>query len=216
MRQVLTLVATYTGILLLAPIIFDIFRFAGAQFIAEEVLSAHSWLLQVITYTPVLLLLVIFLFATLRSPKHYGFVYNKELLGVSLAVGVVSAFVIYFFGTLDTLGLPADPSLLVVVGYLVTWGLLGPLVEEFFFRGFMQTSFTHAIKHPRAPYIAIALTVVFEVLFHMPGRGWVQVSYLAVFGVVACWVYMRTKSLLGPFIIHAVGNAGALVLFWLL
>ena len=216
MRRLLTLLATYAGLLILTPVIFDIFRFAGLQFVSESLLAQHGWIPYLLTYTPVLLLLFIFLKATLRPAKNYGFRYSSEWLGVSVVIGLVSAVVIFLFGRVSTLGVPSDPSMLVALGYLLSMALVGPLVEEFFFRGFMQTALTKAINHRYSTHFAIALTVLFEVLFHGTESTWIQIGYLAFFGAAACIVYARTKSLLGPFIIHALGNGGALILFWVL
>ena len=186
------------------------------HFLSEATLQQHGWISQLLVYIPVLLLLVVFLKATLRAAKNYGFRINTHWLGISAGIGVVSAAVIFLFGTLPSSGVPSNPSVLVALGYLLSWGLVGPFVEEFFFRGFMQTSLTEALNTRYAAAIAIAFTVVFEVLFHGSGRGWIQVTYLAVFGLAACIVYARTKSLLGPILIHVLGNAGSLILFWAL
>ena len=221
MRRLLTLLATYAGILFLAPPLFAVFRLAGEQFISSQVLAAHPWLLQVITYTPILLLLLIFLKATLRPAADYGFVYTEKWLWVSVAIGVVSAVCLYaldmYSGFFSTHNIHTNPSLLVAAGYLFSWALLGPFVEEFFFRGFIQTTVQEALTSKYAVHVAVGVAVIFEVLFHAVfGSELLQLSYVAVFGLAAGIVYARTNSLLGPFLIHAIGNGGELLLFWLL
>lgn len=216
MRRLLLLLATYAGLLILTPIIFDIFRYAGMQFFSEALLAQHGWIEYLLVYTPVLVLLFVFLKATLRPAKEYGFIYNHEWLGVSVVIGLVSAVAFFVFGDSTSAQIPADPSFFVALGYLLSVALVAPLAEEFFFRGFMQTALTKAIDHRYATHFAIALTVLFEVLFHGSGSSWVQIGFFALFGLAACVVYARTKSLLGPFIIHALGNGGELLLLWLL
>ena len=58
----------------------------------------------------------------------------------------------------------------------------------------------------RAPQDAVGTAIVSS----LP-----QLFYVAIFGVLAGWVYARTKSLVGPLLIHGIGNAGELILYWL-
>lgn len=221
MRKPYTLLVSYAAVLFLAPQIFAIFRLSGTYLLGEQLLHAHPWLAQTVTYAPVAALLFIFLKATLRPASHYGFRYDKQLLGTSAGIGALSAAVLYTMdaasGFFAASNIPADPTVLAAAGYLLSWGIVGPLVEEWFFRGMIQTSLIDAIEGEWKIHPAIVLTVALELLFHAAfGIDWVQLAYVAAFGLAASAVYMRTRSLLGPLLIHAIGNGGELLLFWIL
>jgi membrane protease YdiL (CAAX protease family) len=92
--------------------------------------------------------------------------------------------------------LPAGKGDLLL--FLLTGALISPFVEELFFRGLLYGFF-------RRWGVALGLiltTAVFAGL-HLPGLPVTQ----AIGGLVFCLAYEKGKSLLAPYIIHALGNA---------
>lgn len=222
----------YAGVILLLPLVIDVFSTAGSVLLGTELVQAHAWLPTVLAYTPLLVLLWIYAFSSLKRKEHFGFIWSRKLLLTSLGIGVLSAFVLYgvdiLTGTLAQFGAPRNPAPLAAGGFLISWGLLAPFVEEFFFRGMIQTSFadmeSKAWIHP-----SIWITACMEMLFHYsfplyqaaPGEvlstmlaTTPQALYVGVFSFAASWIFFKTKSLVGPFIIHALGNIGELLLYW--
>lgn len=216
MRKLLSLIVVYAALLVIAPVLLDIFRLAGMQFVSEEVLNTHGWLEQLFSYTPIFLLILAFLLSRLTPFDKLGFVFKKDYVAVSIGLGVLAALTSWALNTLGGSGLTTQPSFFVAIGYLLVWGLFAPLVEEIFFRSIIQTSLQNAISTVHAPTIVIGLTALFEVLFHLPITQVTTGLYLSAFAVAASIVYYKTRSLLGPYLIHAIGNSGALILYWVL
>jgi membrane protease YdiL (CAAX protease family) len=233
MRTAVFIVNVTLAIIIL-PLVLSIFSAAGFILIGEQLWAQEPWLSWVAQFVPVLALLVMYVFATLEPPKKFGLFWSKKLLWFSIGVGVAAGAALYImdvvFDKFAEFTIPADPTLSVALGYVFALGILVPFTEELLFRGLIQTSLTERIKsdwaiHP-AIWIAVGLEVVAHasgaLLFADPGQGLValwgrvpQLLYVFVFGAIGGWVYHRTQSLTGPFLIHALGNALELLLYWL-
>lgn len=222
------------------PLVLSIFQAAGYIIIGEVLWGQEPWLAQVAGFGPLLALLIIYVFATLEPAQTYGVAWSKDLLWLSIGAGVIAGPVIYFtnilfdvFFSVDVFGqfsIPQDPSLSVAAGFLFSLAVLVPITEELLFRGLIQTSFTQRINNTWRVHPAIWIAVGLEVLAHASGAVLFaaegealsalftrlpQLLYVFVFGAIGGWVYHRTKSLTGPILIHALGNAGELALYWL-
>ena len=79
--------------------------------------------------------------------------------------------------------------------------VLAPVVEEFLFRGFMLNRWLRKYGTLKA----VALSSTTFALFHIEILGGF------VFGVVLSLIYLRTRSLFGPIIVHITNNAIALL-----
>lgn len=218
----ITLILNCLILIIVFPLVSAIFRQAARIVFGEELIQTYPFLGGLTSYMIILFLLVFYLYATLEPLRNYGFLYSKKLLMTSTAIGVIAAVVLYMVdkeaGAYQALGVPASPSVIAVIGFLVFWAIIGPLVEEVLFRGIIQTTFS---KHFSGDVIPIVATVTLEVIMHMGVLGggvssYAMLGYVAVFSTAASIVYARTKSLLGPFLIHALGNGGELILYWLL
>lgn len=90
--------------------------------------------------------------------------------------------------------------------YFVTL-LLGPICEEFFFRGFIFRGL-----RSRWPFWAAALvSAAFFAVTHWPGAGWGAASPILVFeitcgGIAAAYAYEVSGSLLAPMTLHVLWN----------
>lgn len=216
------------------PLVFSIFNAAGYILIGQALWDAEPWLSWVARFFPLLVILSIYVFATLEPAKKYGLFWSKQLLWTSVGIGIVAGAVLYVidvvFDTFAAFTIPHDPTFSVAAGYVFALGVLVPITEELLFRGLIQTTLSEHIKsswkvHP-AIWIAVGLEVIAHasgaVLFAEPGQAFPalvsqvpQLVYVFIFGALGGWVFHRTKSLTGPILIHALGNVGELLLYWL-
>ncbi len=94
---------------------------------------------------------------------------------------------------------PLPPSKLLVLVYLVVGGLIGPVAEEIFFRGFLYGFFRQW-----GVSAAVALSTLLFVLPHLTGGNLPFTQIVG--GIVFAIAYEREKSLLAPITIHCLGN----------
>ncbi|MFT4249996.1 MAG: lysostaphin resistance A-like protein [Candidatus Woesearchaeota archaeon] len=219
--RITKIVTSILLLLLFIPLIQELFAQLGLTLFGEALYEDNPWLRTIFTHGILLVLVMLYFLAQLEPLREWGFVYKKQLLLTSTAIGVLAAITLFFVdnqeGLFAAYNVPTNPTLLVAIGFLFTWGILGPLAEELLFRGALQTTLT---RYTTKPWIPILVTVVCEValhagLFYAGIKNVPMLLYVAVLATIACWVYYRTKSLLGPFIIHALGNAGELLLYWI-
>lgn len=83
--------------------------------------------------------------------------------------------------------------------------ILAPVVEEFIFRGYLLNRWT--LRFGAVP--AIILSSGLFAFLHPDMLG------AFVFGVFQCLLYMKTRSLVGPMLVHFVNNVLAVSLEWL-
>jgi membrane protease YdiL (CAAX protease family)/uncharacterized RDD family membrane protein YckC len=99
-----------------------------------------------------------------------------------------------------------DPNLLIAISAVVVIGLVAPVTEELFFRGFVFAGLRSRWSLWPA---AIAVGLIFG-LVHAP-TGITTVVPLAALGVALCWLYDRTGSLWPCVFAHVINNGLALV-----
>ena len=104
-----------------------------------------------------------------------------------------------------------DRHWLVPLGILVV--LVGPILEEFSYRGLLQRSMTQSGLRP---WPAIMLTSLLFALMHLGNSDPQAVAALFVLSLALGWAYEKSGSLLAPIVMHAVFNLANLVLaMWL-
>jgi membrane protease YdiL (CAAX protease family) len=110
-----------------------------------------------------------------------------------------------------------DEGPMAFIVLLVAAGVLAPIIEELFFRGFL-----FGLYRRRQPlWVAYAISSVLFTLLHIePTRmSPPQIVGLSVgillLAVLLAWMYQRTGSLIPSIIAHAVNNATGLILFYL-
>lgn len=99
-----------------------------------------------------------------------------------------------------------DPNLLIAISAVVVIGLVAPVTEELFFRGFV---FAGLRSRWSLWPSAIAVGLIFGIV-HAP-TGLTAVVPLAGLGVALCWLYERTGSLWPCVAAHVVNNGLALL-----
>ena len=99
---------------------------------------------------------------------------------------------------------------------LIMAGVVAPIVEELFFRGFL-----FGMYRRRQPlWVAyVASSLLFTVLHLMPGQmNLPQMAGLSIgiflLAMLLAWLYQRTGSLYPGMLAHAVNNATGLILFY--
>ncbi len=90
------------------------------------------------------------------------------------------------------------PSVMWYAMWLVV--LLGPIVEELFFRGLAYT----ALKRRLGIGWAMVLSAFVFSLLHLDPVGFVPIMVL---GVLLAYLYERTGSLVTPMVVHVVHNS---------
>eukprot|EP01023_Acetabularia_acetabulum_P019763 TRINITY_DN20111_c0_g1_i1.p1 TRINITY_DN20111_c0_g1~~TRINITY_DN20111_c0_g1_i1.p1 ORF type:complete len:368 (+),score=44.86 TRINITY_DN20111_c0_g1_i1:71-1174(+) len=92
---------------------------------------------------------------------------------------------------------------------IMVTGILAPLLEETVFRGFLLTSLTKVMPTPQA---VVASSVAFACA-HLSTRDFPQ---LVCLGIVLGFVYVRSRNLLSPMLVHGVWNSTVLALLFVL
>jgi len=91
---------------------------------------------------------------------------------------------------------------LVVAGFVAV--VLGPLLEELFFRGFLLSALAQVVGERRALWYVSA---VFAALHGIPG-----LPVLLALSLFLGWLQLRTRSIFVPWLAHALNNGVMLAL----
>lgn len=84
--------------------------------------------------------------------------------------------------------------------YFYSAVIVAPIVEEVFFRGFIF----NVLKRTSGLLAAACISGLFFAAVHLSLN---QTAALTIFGVVQCFLYVRTKSIIYPILLHMVFNA---------
>ena len=91
------------------------------------------------------------------------------------------------------------------VSSVIIIGLVGPLTEEVFYRGFLLAALVSPFGTVRAAVIASAIFAV--------NHGTISILIpVFISGMLLSWLYLKTRSLLPPMLAHAAQNLLALSL----
>lgn len=85
--------------------------------------------------------------------------------------------------------------------------LIAPLYEEFVFRGLAIA----ALERSSRNWITILISAaIFSIPHYFPGRGVAPFIGPFVLGSFLAWSYLRTRSVLTPYLVHAAFNSGVI------
>lgn len=118
----------------------------------------------------------------------------RVILGTSLALRYPS-----LAEGMDDLLFTEGNDLFTNLGMLVLIGILVPIWEELFFRGFLYKWF----RNRMSVWVAIGFSALLFGAFHLIP---LQMFLAAVMGIALAWIYERSDTLWAPIIMHAVNN----------
>jgi membrane protease YdiL (CAAX protease family) len=110
----------------------------------------------------------------------------------------------------------AHETLLILQRHPQTWlhvlivvsaGLLAPVAEELFFRGYFQTFLRYTFKRP---WLAVLVTAELFALVH---PSWMRPQILFL-GICLGYAYERTGNLWVCIVMHALFNCASIAFFW--
>ena len=102
--------------------------------------------------------------------------------------------------------LPPVFSMADKIGMFFIIGVIGPVIEELFFRGFAY----NCLKRYSPVFAAVISSLAFSFL-HMNFTQGIPVFFMAL---VFCWAYEQTGSLWVPILLHVINNSMALLVGW--
>jgi len=111
-----------------------------------------------------------------------------------------------------------QPVLFPIVAFAII--AINPIMEEYFWRGFIYRAFRDNTESPRLRRAWLYLTGIFFALHHvLIIQGWfnwwqwlLTVVVLAVVGIVFNWLYERTESIIAPWLIHTAADAAIILI----
>jgi uncharacterized protein len=129
------------------------------------------------------------------------------LVSLAVLLGVLRFGGFYSFGAIELRGVDA-------LRYPAAWFAMvfcAAIVEEFFYRGYLQYTLTSAIGF----WPAACVTSAFMAAMHFFNPGWTPlgIATVAGFGLIACLLLQRSGDLWLPLGLHAAWNWGEGFLF---
>lgn len=94
-----------------------------------------------------------------------------------------------------------------VLGPFLGGGVVGPVVEEWIFRGLLWNRCTALLPKRAGRIVAVLWTSIVFGLWHLPFEQQPQPVVHAVFGALMAMLRWRFDSILPACVIHAVGNS---------
>lgn len=141
-----------------------------------------------------------------KTPIKLAF--NSKKPGIDIIIGFICGIILCYLLILINEIIKTKPIVLSGIFYilLITQGLLGPIIEEIFFRKFIYTKLTINLNK----ILAIIFTSIFFSLVHLPSDITVGFLYF-LSSIILTVVYELRKSILPCIISHSLGN----ILFYL-
>ncbi len=90
---------------------------------------------------------------------------------------------------------------------LLAGGVLAPIAEELFFRGYVFRTYLHA----RGPVVAYGATSLLFATLHLNLPALVPILFLSL---IFCWAYRRTGSIVPSIVGHGVNNSMAFCILY--
>jgi membrane protease YdiL (CAAX protease family) len=88
---------------------------------------------------------------------------------------------------------------------IITYLIIAPIFEEIIFRKYI---FTELLKKHTILFSIIISSVYFS-LFHIPSYNSLIPTF--IFGIIACIIYIKTKNIIYPIILHLLNNLIVLI-----
>lgn len=124
---------------------------------------------------------------------------------IAIAIGIACACY--------ALALASTPLLVAPERALLKSLVLAPIIEETFFRGFIQARLRASSGFIGQAWVAIVVTAIAFGLFHLPHSSAVHAALVVAPACVLGWVYERTRSVALCIGLHSLANA-IWISFW--
>jgi membrane protease YdiL (CAAX protease family) len=174
----------------------------------------NVFLLPILTIMVIRTIQILWLFCMLKQHKlnlKQGF---KTGLLWSFLFGAIAIILYFFFSfmgihSLEHLAIKLPKDNFGAILFCITAGLISPIAEEIFFRGFIYAYFR---KYNLI--LALILSTTFFALPHFPSTIFPIVPIVG--GVIFALSFEYSKSLAAPIIIHISGNLAIFALSFLM
>ena len=155
----------------------------------------------------VLISFVIFMPILIKKYKRFK-IESKKLNSKDVIVLVLIAITLSLFLNIGLYLLPFNntSSTKLIITTLISTGLLGPILEEFLFRGYLYNK----LKIFYNKKTAVILTSIIFALFHL---NLCQMIYAFIFGIFLALIYDKYQTLKAPIIMHISANTLILLIF---
>lgn len=163
--------------------------------------------------TPVIIYMPLIISYFYSTPAHFKFnkkylwaalgcVFLVHIINVVLSVSGYYEWIIYTSGTPETQQAvesiqTAPPSFLIPI--IVATVIVAPFVEEIFFRGFIFRVLSNKVGVATAAIIS-------GVFFGAVHVSLAQTLLLSIFGIIQCYLYVKSRSIIYPMLMHALFN----------
>jgi uncharacterized protein len=132
-----------------------------------------------------------------------GVIWVTIVLLNALSPGIAESYLNWLL-SFDPFTITAETTFIQFVLIFIVISIIAPVVEEVIFRGIMLERLGQKYGYTSAVFTS---SLIFGVLH-------ADIIGAFLFGVVLCVVYLHTKSLMMPVLIHAVNNATATLLIF--
>lgn len=166
----------------------------------QNYISDNALIITIITF-------IIFGFIFYKIYQKYHNTYNQKfgiksigfliILGIALnlsynlIMGGLNS-IVHFTNNYDTINIS-------VALYIICTGILGPILEEFLFRGIVFNKLKAFNKQMKA----ILITTITFAIFH---SNPIQMLYAFCLGFILIYVYEKYKNLVAPILVHIASN----------
>ena len=154
----------------------------------------------------ILITVIIFIPIFIKKYRKYNIKSTKlkpldilKLIGLGLFLAVFLNIIIYYLNELLNLTNRYQINDKTLWITLLTTGIIGPILEEFLFRGILYNQ----IKEFNSQKTSLLITSIIFALIH---STLTQMIYAFIFSLVLIKVYDRFKTLIAPIIVHIIAN----------
>ena len=136
---------------------------------------------------------VTLIFLLLSTTHVFAWIYRSVILPLVGQGGIIGG------GSQMFAHIQGTGSVLGMTGFLVLALIVGPVMEEFIFRGYLQSSLARRMPE----WGAISITSLLSMVGHSPTILW---PMYFIYSVAWGWIFMHTKSLKMAIAIHMLSN----------
>lgn len=122
---------------------------------------------------------------------------------ISFLISVVLNFIIIGLKILFGIKMTSSPVTFVVI---VATGIIGPILEEFLFRGIVYNKFLKIFKENTAFYLSILVFAIFHT------GGIFQILFAAIIGYFLTYIYRKYHDIRLSIIAHIIVNITSVVI----